>query len=70
MIRQPYEIRVEGTLSDAIAEAFLPWRAETDGRDTVIRGLIADQSELGGLLQTIDSLGLVLVEVRPSEDPT
>ena len=68
MIRQSYDIRIEGTLPESLTAVFLPWQADVVGSDTVIHGVIADQAELGGLLQTVDSLGLRLIEVRPTAE--
>ncbi len=64
-----YEVRVQGALSSALAETFLPFETATErgGTVTVISGPVADQSDLSGLLQTVDMLGLVLIEVRPAE---
>lgn len=67
MIAQRYELRLQGTLTPALAAAFLPLQTTTEhgGAVTVVHGTVNDQAELSGLLQTIDALGLVLLEVRP-----
>jgi hypothetical protein len=59
-----YEIRVRGRIGKAIAERFDGFEAEVEPAETVLRGEIRDQAELHGLLARIESLGLVLVEVR------
>ncbi len=44
--------------------AFPALHAQTRGQDTVLRGAVADQSALHGVLAQIEALGLELVEVR------
>lgn len=69
---QAYEVRVRGTLPPSLRSAFRPLesRSEADGTVTVISGLIRDQAELTGILNTLDSLGLRLLEVRPARAVT
>jgi hypothetical protein len=65
--RQPatsYEIRVRGHLGATMRRAFPGQRAETQGRDTLLRGAVADQAALHGVLAQIEALGLELLEVR------
>ena len=59
-----YEITVRGRLSPALAAAFDGLSAAPAGADTVIRGDIADQAALYGVLGRIESLGLELLDVR------
>jgi hypothetical protein len=59
-----YEIRVKGRLSDTVTDAFEDFTASVKPAETVMRGNIRDQSELHGLLDRIQSLGLELIEVR------
>ena len=59
-----YEVRVRGHLGDTIQRAFPDLVAETDGRVTVLRGALADQSALHGVLAQIEALALELLEVR------
>jgi hypothetical protein len=70
MRSQEYEIRLQGTLSEALQSTFAPLVAttESDGAVTVLTGVLADQTELTGILQAISGLGLVLVEVRPARE--
>ena len=65
-----YEIRIKGRLSDSVTGAFEDFTAAVKPAETVMRGEIRDQSELHGLLDRIQSLGLELIEVRrlPEED--
>jgi hypothetical protein len=66
-----YRIRVRGHLAPR-------WTARFDGMDlvpqddgtTVIDGPVADQSALHGLLRTISDLGLPLVSVTATDEPT
>jgi len=39
-------------------------QAETDGRDTTLRGALPDQAALHAVLVEIEALGLELLEVR------
>ena len=64
--RQPpasYQIRVRGHLGPTTLRAFPALRAETRGRDTLLRGPVADQAALYGVLARIEELGLELLEV-------
>ena len=59
-----YEIRIKGRLSDTLSESFEDFTASVRPAETVMRGELSDQSELYGLLDRIQSLGLELIEVR------
>ena len=59
-----YEIRVGGVLDDRWADWFGCRLVESDGTQTVITGLVADQPALHGLLAKIRDLGLYLISVR------
>lgn len=68
-----YEIRVEGILDGRWAAWFGGLQVEGAGTQTVISGLLADQSALHGLLGKIGDLGLCLISVRrldPDEPET
>lgn len=60
----PYEITVRGRLSGALLGAFDGLTATASAGHTVLSGVIADQAELYGVLERIESLGLELVDVR------
>jgi hypothetical protein len=62
-----YEIRVKGRLSDSLSDAFGDFTAAVKPAETVMRGEVRDQSELHGVLERIQSLGLELIEVRRVE---
>lgn len=59
-----YEIRVDGVLDDRWADWFGGLRVSSQGTQTVILGLLADQPALHGLLAKIRDLGLCLISVR------
>ena len=65
-----YEIRVQGHLDQRWATRFEPMSLTTeDGGSTCIRGPVADQAALQGLLRQISDLGLSLLSVA-RVDPT
>ena len=59
-----YEIRIQGRLSDSLSFVIEDFTASVQPAETVMRGELRDQSELHGVLQRIQSLGLELIEVR------
>lgn len=59
-----YEIRIRGRVSRALLESFEGMSSELEPVETVLHGPVRDQSELHGLLDRIQALGLELVEVR------
>jgi hypothetical protein len=59
-----YEIRVEGVLDSRWAAWFGGVQFESQGTQTVIFGLLADQPALHGLLAKIRDLGLCLISVH------
>ena len=63
-----YEIRVKGRLSDTVTDAFEDFTASVKPAETVMRGAVRDQSELHGVLDRLQSLGLELIEVRRLSD--
>jgi hypothetical protein len=68
---QLYQIRVRGRLGQTIRSAFPALRARSDGGDTVLTGVLADQAAVYGVLAEAESLGLELIEVRrlPPDEP-
>jgi hypothetical protein len=64
-----YEIRIKGRMSDSLTGAFEDFTASLKPAETVMRGELRDQSELHGVLDRIQSLGLELIEVRRLEPP-
>jgi hypothetical protein len=59
-----YEIRVTGVLDGRWAAWFDGLQVSGQGDQTVIRGLVADQAALHGLLTKVRDLGLCLISVR------
>jgi hypothetical protein len=63
-----YQIRIRSRLGRTIRAAFPALRAEEQGQDTLLAGVLADQAALHGVLTQIEALGLELVEVRRLPD--
>jgi hypothetical protein len=59
-----YEIRVAAVLDGRWAVWFNGLQVSTQGEETVICGLLADQPALHGLLTKVRDLGLCLISVR------
>jgi hypothetical protein len=66
-----WEIRVSGHLGTTMLRAFPTLHAETRDGDTLLRGAVADQAALHGVLAQIEALGLELTGLRrlPPEQP-
>jgi hypothetical protein len=66
-----YEVRLQGHLDSRWAAWFdgLSLKRESDGT-TVIRGPIADQAALHGLLRKVNDLGVPLISVTRLQPPT
>ena len=67
-----YVIRVNGTLSRELTDAFPSMTADPAPAQTVLYGYLADQAALAGILNHLDMLGVSIVEVLqvpPSEPP-
>ena len=64
---QLYEFRVRGHLGAMTLRAFDDLVAVTDGPDTRLSGMIADQAALYGVLARMEELGLDLIDVRRLE---
>jgi hypothetical protein len=64
-----YEITVRGHLSETLMAAFTGLEAMPSSGLTVLRGEIADQAALFGVLERVESLGLELVDVRRTVEP-
>src|SRR4029453_10405627 len=59
-----YEVRVRGRLGAALRAAFDDFDVTDVPAETVLSGVVADQSALHGLLERIQTYGLELVEGR------
>ena len=62
-----YEIRVDGILDDRWADWFGGLQVSSNGSQTVIVGVLADQPALHGVLAKIRDLGLCLISARRLE---
>ncbi|MEU8790440.1 hypothetical protein [Streptomyces sp. NPDC048643] len=59
-----YEIRVEGQLTETLAEAFPEMEHVVVSGQTILFGPVVDEAHLYGLLARCRSLGLRVVEMR------
>ena len=59
-----YTIRIKGRLGATALSAFPTMASELMGSETVLTGLLPDQSAVFGVLAQIESLGLELLELR------
>ena len=64
-----YEIRIKGRVSEQLLSVFEGMEASEQSVETVLRGPVADQAALYGLLDRIQALGLELIEVRRLSEP-
>jgi hypothetical protein len=63
-----YEIRIRGKVGDSLLATFGDMHAAIRPAETVLRGPVADQAQLHGLLERIQLLGLELIEIRQVGD--
>jgi len=59
-----YEFRIRGRIGERLLSTFGGFDAEVQPPETILRGAVADQAALHGVLERIEALGLELVEVR------
>jgi hypothetical protein len=64
---ETYEIRIQGRLEDRWSPWFDGMELVDDHGDTLIRGQVADQAALHGLIQKVRDLGLPLLSVTPTQ---
>jgi len=64
-----YEIHIKGRVSAQLLSVFEGMEASEQSVETVLRGPVADQAALHGLLDRVQALGLELIEVRRVSDP-
>jgi hypothetical protein len=64
--REPslYTIRIRGRLGATALSAFPTMVAELNGTETVLTGVLEDQSAMFGVLAQIEALSLELLELR------
>jgi hypothetical protein len=65
VLEKAFEIHVRGIMTPESLEEFEYLRARVAPAETVLTGVVPDQSALYGVLNRLQSLGLELVEVRP-----
>jgi hypothetical protein len=66
--RSRYVIEVEGTLPTSLALALADFDITDGGGSTVLTGDVADSAALYGLLARLESFGVQLVAVHPTQD--
>jgi hypothetical protein len=66
--RRTYEVVVAGRVGDAVAESFAPLVVQSANGETTISGARLDAAMLGGVLRTIERMGLDLVAIRSQLD--
>ena len=59
-----YTIRIRGRLGPTALSAFPTMAADLNGSETVLTGVLEDQSAVFGVLAQIEALGLDLLELR------
>jgi len=59
-----YTIRIKGRLGATALSAFPTMTCELTGSETVLVGLLQDQSAVFGVIAQIEALGLELIELR------
>lgn len=65
-----YQVRVSGTIPDDLLAELRDLTVSVEPAETVLYGLLPDQSAVVGLIARIHGLGLHLIEVRrlPAQD--
>ena len=66
--RRTYEVVVAGRVGDAVAESFAPLVVQSANGETTISGARLDAAMLGGVLRTIERMGLDLVAISSQLD--
>jgi hypothetical protein len=59
-----YAIRIKGRLGATALSAFPTMASEMRGSETVLTGVLKDQSAVFGVVAQIEALGLELLELR------
>jgi hypothetical protein len=66
--RRTYEVVVAGRVGDSVAESFAPLVVQSANGETTISGAGLDAAMLGGVMRTIERMGLDLVAIRSQLD--
>jgi hypothetical protein len=64
-VDEPYEIRIRGVLDDDARARLADTLHDFAPAETVLRGHVADQAQLRGILARLHELGCELLEARP-----
>ena len=59
-----YQIRLKGTLDFTLSEWFDGFTISIQGIETILVGVVCDQSALHGILAKINDLGLSIISVE------
>ena len=62
-----YQIRVKGMLDSIWSDWFNGFSIIAQGGETILEGIVADQSALHGMLAKINDLGLPIISVERLE---
>lgn len=65
-----YLIRIKGRLGATALSAFPSLGSDTHGGETVLTGVLEDQSAVYGVLAQLEALGLEILELRQVEPST
>ena len=66
--RRSYEVVVSGHVGPAVADSLAPLTLTAQNGETTISGDAFDAAMLGGVLRTVERMGLELVAVRSCVD--
>jgi hypothetical protein len=64
-----YQIRLKGTLDSSWSDWFGGFNITMEGDETILVGVVPDQSALHGMLAKINDLGLPILSVEKLETP-
>jgi hypothetical protein len=64
-----YQIRLKGTLDSSWSDWFDGFNITMEGDETILVGVVPDQSALHGMLAKINDLGLPILSVEKLETP-
>jgi hypothetical protein len=62
--RRVYEVTITGRVGSAVAASYAPLTVHSENGQTTISGARLDAAMLGGVLRTIERMGLELVAIR------
>ncbi len=62
--KRSYQVTVAGHVGPTVADSFAPLVIQTANGETTISGARLDAAMLGGLMRTIERMGLELIAIR------